>query len=138
MKYFLLYFSQFVWFFFFERRNIFYVFRVLLWAFKLTITTIQSNKWMDKQIIKTLLSILLRTLHTVINLNARTGAFSSKIPANIVNVEKKAFGYSLIKVNWKNKIWKHEYSWFFLHKLWTYFNQINRFEQTGIYSLKHM
>ena len=54
-------------------------------------------------------------------------------------LEKDAFVWSLINLNWRNKIYqKKDFFYFFLKKLWTYFNQTNKFKQTGIYSQKYM
>ena len=72
-----------------------------------------------------------------------SGAFfhANKIYDNIINAnawKKKAFCWSLIKTNWRNKIQRnYEFCCFFLHKLWPFVNHIKNFKQTGIYSRKY-
>ena len=54
------------------------------------------------------------------------------------SVNKISFHWSLINANCKYNISKAWFCCFFLHKLWTYFNQTNIFKQKKIYSQKYL
>ena len=54
------------------------------------------------------------------------------------SVNKISFHWSLINANCKYNISKVWFYCFFLHKLWTYFNQTNNFKQKKICSQKYL